>query len=111
MILAAFLLAQTIPSPGAAPESDVVVTARKLQALDIRLKRRRGTLVCQYKSSSGDPALDAAACAVGVDCYHKAKGVADLKACVIAGMTALVTPQTDQANIVSTTPALERNRP
>lgn len=91
VFLAALALVQTADPP----VDDVVVTARKLANLDIRLKRRRGQLYCRYKQSSGDAALDTAACSISIVCYEKATSVADLKACVTSGITALVAPRPD----------------
>ncbi|KQN26500.1 hypothetical protein ASE86_10380 [Sphingomonas sp. Leaf33] len=91
LVLAALALIQTADPP----VDDVVVTARKLANLDIVLKRRRGRLVCRYKRSSGDAALDTAACSVSIACHEKAASVADLKACITSGLTALLAPRTD----------------
>ena len=89
------LLALTARLQNAPLPDDVTVTARKLQRLDIVLKRRRGALVCRYKRSSGDAVLDAAACEISVDCYRKTTDVTDIKACITSGLVALIAPRTD----------------
>ena len=95
LLVAATLLALAARLQDAPPPEDVTVTARRLQRLDIVLKRRRGALVCRYKRSSGDAALDAAACDISVGCYRKPTDVTDIKTCITSGLTALIAPPTD----------------
>lgn len=92
MILPALALLVQVASPAPADDSDVTVVARKLQNLDIVLKRRRGGYYCKYTRRSGDAELDAAACTAAIDCYRRAAKADDFRTCVIAAVTTLVKP-------------------
>jgi hypothetical protein len=79
---------QQAPPPAApeatAPSGEIVVAARRLARLDLSVRYdRRGQVTCRVKRSSGDPAVDALACAATRECaWSKAPAKAEARTCV-----------------------------
>ena len=71
MILLALAIQAVTPAP--APESDIVVIGRKLDAWRSKLTSEKGRVTCVTKVSTGDAEIDAIGCTVMTECFPKSR--------------------------------------
>ncbi len=82
-MIALALLAAVQTTPAAPPEADIVVVARRLQALSVIVGRNaQGRFTCSLSDSSGSPTLDVQLCLAASKCVEKGKAGAAVSRCI-----------------------------